>query len=84
LKGDTMTASTPTRGHEPQFVRLPDVIGRVNLQRPTIYKLVRAGAFPQPVKVGSASLWVRAEIDDWAQARIAERDARRDAQEPSR
>lgn len=40
------------------------------------WRLIKAGKFPQPVKLGGArNAWVEAEIDEWVEARIAERDA---------
>jgi prophage regulatory protein len=31
---------------------------------------VKAGAFPKPIKIGSASLWVHSEVDAWIAERI--------------
>ena len=33
--------------------------------RSRIYQLIAAGEFPQPIKVGKSSRWVKAEIDAW-------------------
>ena len=52
-----------------------------------IWRMVRAGRFPAPVKLGpSRSAFVEAEVDAWVEARMAERgnetpveDARNDA-----
>ena len=42
-----------------------------------IYRLVKAGKFPAPIKVGQNRIgWVESEIDEWLNAKIAERDAR--------
>jgi prophage regulatory protein len=41
-----------------------------------LWRLVNAGKFPAPIKIGQArSAWVEAEIDAWIGAKIAERDA---------
>jgi predicted DNA-binding transcriptional regulator AlpA len=37
----------------------------VSFGRSRIYQLIAAGAFPQPIKVGKSSRWVKAEIDAW-------------------
>ena len=42
-----------------------------------IYRLVKAGKFPAPIKVGQNRIgWVESEIDEWLNAKIAERDAK--------
>jgi prophage regulatory protein len=42
-----------------------------------IYRLVKAGKFPAPIKVGQNRIgWVESEIDEWLNVKIAERDAR--------
>lgn len=51
-----------------------DVSARVGLGRTRIYAGIAANTFPKPVKVGTRSLWVEAEIDQWIADRIAERD----------
>ena len=42
-----------------------------------IYRLVKAGKFPAPIKVGQNRIgWIESEIDEWLNVKIAERDAR--------
>ena len=42
-----------------------------------IGRLVQAGKFPTPIKVGQNRIgWVESEIDEWLNAKIAERDAK--------
>lgn len=38
------------------------------------WRLIRAGKFPKPIKVGSRNAWIESEVDAWIQDRIAERD----------
>ena len=41
-----------------KFLRLPQVAERVGYSRPSIYRLVQAGQFPRPYKIGArASAW---------------------------
>lgn len=41
----------------------------------TVYRKVREGTFPAPVKLGvRASAWVGQEVDQWIAERIAQRD----------
>lgn len=36
-----------------------------------IYKLIKDGKFPKQIKIGSASRWLKSEIEAWLLARIA-------------
>jgi len=47
------------------FVRLTEVLRRVGLSKPKIYRLMREDNFPRPRKVGRASLWRSDELDAW-------------------
>lgn len=61
-----------------QLRKLGDVRRQTGMSPATIYRRVKAGAFPAPVKIGTrASAWVAAEVDRWVAARIAERDGAR-------
>ncbi|MGK9282326.1 helix-turn-helix transcriptional regulator [Sinorhizobium meliloti] len=43
--------------------------------RAHIHVLVSQGKFPRPIKLGTkCNAWVESEIDEWLQARVAERD----------
>lgn len=56
-----------------KLIRLPEVMTKTGLARPTIYRAVAAEKFPKPVKFGAATAWVLGEVDSWIQARMAER-----------
>ncbi|MBE5214769.1 MULTISPECIES: helix-turn-helix transcriptional regulator [Pectobacteriaceae] len=34
------------------------------------YKLIKDGEFPQPIKLGRSSRWLRSEVETWMQQRI--------------
>jgi prophage regulatory protein len=36
-----------------------------------IWRLVKAGKFPAPIKIGARSAWIASEIDAWIAAQIA-------------
>lgn len=56
--------------------KLPAVRRQTGKSAASIYRGVRAGTFPAPVKIGPrASAWVGAEVDAWIAERIAQRDA---------
>ncbi|HDL7797762.1 TPA: AlpA family transcriptional regulator [Yersinia enterocolitica] len=55
------------------FIRLPDVQRRTGYSKAWIYRLIKQGRFPKPVKIGSRSIaFVESEIDEWINQRIAE------------
>jgi prophage regulatory protein len=58
------------------ILRLPEVINRTGLKRPTIYAHMAQGRFPKPVPLTGRSVgWLEDEIAAWQKARIAEREA---------
>ena len=57
-----------------RIIRLPEVMSRTGKSRSTIYQEIKAGKFPEPVKIGKrASGWVESEVEAVNQARIAAR-----------
>lgn len=65
-------ASTPER-----LIRLPAVLSLVGLGRTAVLDRVKAGAFPQPLKIGRATLWREAEVSAWVVAQVrTQREAR--------
>ena len=49
-----------------KLYRLADVIGIVGLSRSTIYKKIKEGSFPAPVKLGvKPSVWKSSDIEAW-------------------
>ena len=48
------------------------VIPRSKAQR---WRLIRAGQFPRPIKLGSRNAWLESEVDEWLRERVAARDA---------
>ncbi len=46
----------------------------INFSRPHLWRLVRSGALPAPVKIGMRNVWVEGEIDAYIEAKIANRD----------
>jgi prophage regulatory protein len=60
-----------------KFLSLDDLHDRgIRFSRQHLHRLIRAGKFPRPVKVGeNTNAWVEPEIDQYQKDRIAERDA---------
>ena len=60
------------------LISLEEVIARTAMSKTLLYKKIREGTFPRPVAVGARRrAWVEAEVADWIDARVAERDATR-------
>ncbi|WP_437557319.1 helix-turn-helix transcriptional regulator [Acidithiobacillus sulfuriphilus] len=54
------------------FIRIRELQEMTGLPKSSIYRLVREGRFPRPVKLGQrASGWRKSEIDQWAASRSA-------------
>jgi prophage regulatory protein len=59
-----------------RFIRLPEVINRTGYRRTSIYEKIAEGTFPAPIKLGPRAVaWVSEDIEEWMDARVAERDA---------
>ena len=55
---------------EDRLLRRRDVEARTGLSRTSIYRLMREGRFPEPLKVGPKAVrWPESEIIDWLAAR---------------
>ena len=60
---------------EPQILRTADVIAATGLSRTTLWRRVKAGDFPPPIRLGGpesrAVGWRRSEIETWINNRPA-------------
>jgi prophage regulatory protein len=63
--GDVQTEPTSTALERARLLRCPEVLARVGMGRTALYEQIKLGRFPQPVKVGSSSRWVDAEVTQW-------------------
>ena len=63
----------PTSDEKPQLlIDLQNVLRRLSVCRTTLDAMVKAGEFPQPVRVRGRVLWPEAAVDKWISARFAE------------
>ena len=63
--------------HERRLIRIAEVMRLTGLSRSYIYQLADMGMFPASVSLvpgGTSRGWVLAEVMDWMEGRIAERD----------
>ena len=57
---------------ETRFLRLPEVKEMTALSRSSIYRQIAAGTFPRQIQIGSNQVvWVKHQIEDWIDSRIA-------------
>lgn len=68
---------TPIQPTVVRLMPLRDVLASVGLSQASVYRLMAAGEFPKPCKVGTASRWVSSEIEAWISDRVAERQQQR-------
>ncbi len=55
---------------ENRMLRPPEVMARTGLSRTTLWRRVRAGAFPAPTELGKNSIgWPESLITSWLEAR---------------
>jgi len=59
-----------------RILRMPEVCDRLGVSRTTVWRMSRQGKLPRPIKIGSSSGWLEADIDKIIDAAIAERDRR--------
>ena len=58
-------------GSRPQFLRISEVIRRVGVSRPTIYRWMKEGNFPKQIEIGANSVvWLESDVTKWMDQRI--------------
>ncbi|MCW2256891.1 helix-turn-helix transcriptional regulator [Providencia alcalifaciens] len=55
-----------------QFVDMKFITHLTGLSDKWFYKLIQDGEFPKPIKLGRSSRWLKSEVENWLQARIAD------------
>ena len=49
-----------------RFIRIKDVVGKVGLSQSQVYRLIQAGLFPSPLKIGPrVSVWSESHVEGW-------------------
>lgn len=54
-----------------RLIMLPEVVGKIGLNKSSIYARVKRGDFPAPIKVGARTTWLESEIDSWIDSQVA-------------
>jgi prophage regulatory protein len=58
-----------------RLISMDETARRVMFSKVHVYRLIAAGKFPRPVKIGEARIaFVESEVDEFIRARIAQRD----------
>ncbi len=63
-----------------KLIKKPEVLELCPFSEPTLYRLIKKGAFPAPVSLtgGRAVAFVEAEVIEWIEERKKERLAKKD------
>lgn len=54
-----------------RFLRLREVLTLVGFSRAHVYRLVKAGTFPNSIKIGDSARWLEHEVLHWMEQQIA-------------
>ncbi|ELY6244202.1 AlpA family transcriptional regulator [Citrobacter youngae] len=57
---------------EDQFIDMAFITRLLGVSDKWIYRLIKEGIFPKPIKLGRSSRWLQSEVEAWLQARIDE------------
>lgn len=55
---------------EDQFVDMAFITSLLQMTDKWIYKLIKDGIFPKPIKLRRSSRWLKSEVENWLQERI--------------
>lgn len=65
-----MSNAPTTTASAEKLIRLPRVLELTGRGRTATLDDVRAGAFPQPIKLGAATVWLESEVQAWIAERV--------------
>ncbi|NHN75881.1 AlpA family phage regulatory protein [Azotobacter chroococcum] len=66
-----MANSTALPTNERRIIRLPEVERRTGFKRSHLYNLMKAGRFPQAIKLGLRAVgWDSGAVDQWIDERL--------------
>ena len=61
---------------KPRAVQKKEVLTALGISSPTLYRLIKAGLFPKPMKIGSKmSRWLESDVTDYLEKVSADRVA---------
>ena len=54
-----------------KLLRLPQVIDRIGICKASVFRLVKLGQFPAPIRISDRAVaWVESDLDEWIDSRI--------------
>ncbi|MDC8753827.1 AlpA family transcriptional regulator [Erythrobacter sp. sf7] len=74
LGPDATTSDTPVNTAQPTLLTIKEVLRLTRLGRSTAYRLLSAGSFPNPIKIGRSSRWLKSDVDEWIAKQATSRD----------
>ncbi|MBC3219958.1 helix-turn-helix transcriptional regulator [Serratia fonticola] len=57
---------------EDQFIDMAFITKLLKMTDKWVYKLIKDGMFPKPIKLGRSSRWLQSEVEIWLHERITE------------
>jgi excisionase family DNA binding protein len=60
-----------------RLLTVREVAAKLSMSQRWVYKQIRSGGFPAPIRLGFSSRWVEAEVDAWVRTQCRTRDAAR-------
>lgn len=55
---------------EDQLIDMGFITSLLQMTDKWIYKLIKDGSFPKPIKLGRSSRWRKSEVESWLQERV--------------
>lgn len=57
------------------LIRIREVVSMTGISKSQVYRLAGMNAFPKPIRLTAQSVaWVKAEVEQWIQSKIAQRN----------
>jgi predicted DNA-binding transcriptional regulator AlpA len=60
--------ATQVEAASQRLIFRPDVLDRVGVTYPTVWKMMRNGTFPRSRVIGGRTAWIEAEVEAWIAA----------------
>ena len=54
------------------IIRLPELCKKIGMSKPSVYRLMKQGHFPNSIQISGARSvgWIEAEVDSWIESRM--------------